>query len=82
MHKHNANNKDKCSSDDVLEACAYISDFKESNEETDGRMSTSKQNLFTNWPYMSAMIVYCIFSLHDIAYTEVTCLVLTGAFWN
>ncbi|XXG50691.1 hypothetical protein AAC387_Pa02g4643 [Persea americana] len=71
LHKHNANNKDKCSSDDVLEACAYISDFKESNEETDGRMSTSKQNLFTNWPYMSAMIVYCIFSLHDIAYTEI-----------
>ncbi|CAJ2638642.1 unnamed protein product [Trifolium pratense] len=29
------------------------------------------ENLFLNWPLMSAIIVYCIFSLHDIAYQEV-----------
>uniref|UniRef100_A0A0E0C0G5 Major facilitator superfamily (MFS) profile domain-containing protein n=2 Tax=Oryza meridionalis TaxID=40149 RepID=A0A0E0C0G5_9ORYZ len=28
-------------------------------------------NLFTNWPLMSAIIVYCIFSLQDVAYAEV-----------
>ncbi|KAF0897898.1 hypothetical protein E2562_001609 [Oryza meyeriana var. granulata] len=28
-------------------------------------------NLFTNWPLMSAITVYCIFSLQDVAYAEV-----------
>ncbi|KAJ3684370.1 hypothetical protein LUZ61_013534 [Rhynchospora tenuis] len=30
-----------------------------------------KQNLLKNWPLMSSILVYCIFSLHDMAYTEV-----------
>ncbi|KAL2942991.1 Protein ZINC INDUCED FACILITATOR-LIKE 1 [Bienertia sinuspersici] len=30
-----------------------------------------KKNLYKNWPLMSAIIVYCIFSLHDMAYTEI-----------
>ncbi|CAJ2638645.1 unnamed protein product [Trifolium pratense] len=29
------------------------------------------ENLFRNWPLMSSIVVYCIFSLHDIAYQEV-----------
>ncbi|GAU33371.1 hypothetical protein TSUD_364960 [Trifolium subterraneum] len=29
------------------------------------------ENLFMNWPLMSSIIVYCIFSLHDVAYQEV-----------
>ncbi|KAK7259686.1 hypothetical protein RIF29_25299 [Crotalaria pallida] len=29
------------------------------------------ENLFLNWPLMSSIIVYCIISLHDIAYQEV-----------
>jgi hypothetical protein len=29
------------------------------------------ENLFLNWPLMSSIVVYCIFSLHDIAYQEV-----------
>lgn len=28
-------------------------------------------SLFTNWPLMSAITVYCIFSLQDVAYAEV-----------
>ncbi|KAL6607028.1 hypothetical protein ACP70R_042681 [Stipagrostis hirtigluma subsp. patula] len=28
-------------------------------------------HLFTNWPLMSAITVYCIFSLQDVAYAEV-----------
>lgn len=31
----------------------------------------SKPSLFKNWELMSAIIVYCIFSLHDMAYVEV-----------
>ncbi|KAI4332867.1 hypothetical protein L6164_017743 [Bauhinia variegata] len=29
------------------------------------------ESLFLNWPLMSSIIVYCVFSLHDIAYSEV-----------
>ncbi|RDY13687.1 Protein ZINC INDUCED FACILITATOR-LIKE 1, partial [Mucuna pruriens] len=29
------------------------------------------ENLFLNWPLMSSIIIYCVFSLHDIAYQEV-----------
>ncbi|CAJ1977973.1 unnamed protein product [Sphenostylis stenocarpa] len=28
-------------------------------------------NLFLNWPLMSSIIAYCVFSLHDIAYQEI-----------
>ncbi|KAJ0707612.1 hypothetical protein HanLR1_Chr09g0320421 [Helianthus annuus] len=28
-------------------------------------------SLLKNWPLMSSIIVYCVFSLHDTAYTEV-----------
>ncbi|CAJ1977971.1 unnamed protein product [Sphenostylis stenocarpa] len=30
-----------------------------------------KENLLLNWPLMSSIIIYCAFSLHDIAYQEV-----------
>ncbi|KAL9242647.1 hypothetical protein vseg_016630 [Gypsophila vaccaria] len=30
-----------------------------------------KENLFKNWPLMSSIMVYCIFSLQDMAYTEI-----------
>ncbi|KAF3774258.1 ZINC INDUCED FACILITATOR 1 protein [Nymphaea thermarum] len=31
----------------------------------------SKKSLIKNWPLMSSVIAYCIFSLHDIAYAEI-----------
>ncbi|XP_010492151.1 PREDICTED: protein ZINC INDUCED FACILITATOR-LIKE 1-like [Camelina sativa] len=30
-----------------------------------------KKSLWKNWPLMSSIIVYCIFSLHNMAYTEI-----------
>lgn len=29
------------------------------------------ENLFLNWPLMSSIVVYCIFSLYDISYQEI-----------
>nr|KYP40112.1 putative membrane protein YCR023C family [Cajanus cajan] len=29
------------------------------------------ESVFLNWPLMSSIIIYCIFALHDIAYSEV-----------
>nr|XP_016442352.1 PREDICTED: protein ZINC INDUCED FACILITATOR-LIKE 1-like isoform X1 [Nicotiana tabacum] len=50
---------------DSYEALEAASDTKEGNE------STPKENLFKNWPLMSSIILYCVFSLHDMAYTEI-----------
>ncbi|CAM8933038.1 unnamed protein product [Rhodiola kirilowii] len=32
---------------------------------------SSIKSLLTNWPLISSIIVYCVFSLHDMAYTEI-----------
>jgi len=32
---------------------------------------TSLKNLLKNWQFMSSVIIYCIFSLHDVAHLEV-----------
>ncbi|XP_028782397.1 protein ZINC INDUCED FACILITATOR 1-like [Neltuma alba] len=39
--------------------------------ETTGKRVQKDENLLLNWPLMSSIIIYCVFSLHDIAYTEV-----------
>ncbi|KAI3908061.1 hypothetical protein MKW98_003706 [Papaver atlanticum] len=31
----------------------------------------SKESLWTNWPLISSIIAYCVFSLHDTAYAEI-----------
>ncbi|KAK7314028.1 hypothetical protein VNO77_39236 [Canavalia gladiata] len=31
----------------------------------------NNENLLLNWPLMSSIIAYCVFSLHDIAYQEI-----------
>ncbi|KAF3664110.1 Protein ZINC INDUCED FACILITATOR 1 [Capsicum annuum] len=49
---------------DSCKALESASDTKEENE------STSKENLFKNWPLMSSIIAYCVFALHDMAYSE------------
>lgn len=60
LHTH----KPSQGSYDALEAATQWFDGKETN-------TTSKKSLFKNWPLMSSVIVYCIFSLHDMAYSEV-----------
>ncbi|XVF23368.1 hypothetical protein REPUB_Repub13aG0032200 [Reevesia pubescens] len=71
LHKHNVNNRSCDDSYDALEAASHESSTKEITEEDEGRESTSKQSLLKNWPLMSSIIVYCVFSLHDMAYTEI-----------
>ena len=31
-----------------------------------------EKSLYKNWPLMSSIIAYCVFTLHDTAYSEVT----------
>ncbi|KAK7334543.1 hypothetical protein VNO80_26302 [Phaseolus coccineus] len=35
------------------------------------KMIQKDKSIFQNWPLMSSIIVYCVFSLHDVAYQEV-----------
>eukprot|EP00262_Sarcandra_glabra_P002348 TRINITY_DN1262_c0_g1_i6.p1 TRINITY_DN1262_c0_g1~~TRINITY_DN1262_c0_g1_i6.p1 ORF type:complete len:492 (+),score=55.64 TRINITY_DN1262_c0_g1_i6:97-1572(+) len=71
LHKHNENIREGYDSIEVLEASPYGSSLKENIEESEGIGVNSKENLLKNWPLMSAIIVYCVFSLHDMAYTEI-----------
>jgi hypothetical protein len=32
---------------------------------------SGKKSLLQNWPWMSTMVPYCLFALHDTAYSEV-----------
>ncbi|XP_040991667.1 protein ZINC INDUCED FACILITATOR-LIKE 1-like isoform X1 [Juglans microcarpa x Juglans regia] len=57
--------------DEGLETGSCNSNINEKTEQIEGTGPTAKENLIKNWPLMSAIIVYCIFSLHDMAYTEI-----------
>lgn len=60
--------------------CAHESD---ETEDTDGkRKKDSTGSLFKNWPLMSSILVYCVFSLHDMAYTEVSYRLFHETVWT
>uniref|UniRef100_A0A7N0U484 Uncharacterized protein n=1 Tax=Kalanchoe fedtschenkoi TaxID=63787 RepID=A0A7N0U484_KALFE len=41
------------------------------SEDDGGKSSTSGKSILRNWPLMSSIIIYCMFSLHDMAHTEI-----------
>ncbi|CAN7114149.1 unnamed protein product [Brassica rapa subsp. narinosa] len=63
---HNHKTADDASSHD--ESIKFLSHDPESHKVTE---RNEKNSLLKNWPLISSIIVYCIFSLHDMAYTEV-----------
>ncbi|KAI7998074.1 Protein ZINC INDUCED FACILITATOR-LIKE 1 [Camellia lanceoleosa] len=66
LHNHNGKD-DSC---DALEAATNESNALEEVKNSGGEVSTSFMSLLKNWPLMSSIIVYCVFQLHDMAYTE------------
>ncbi|KAJ4832683.1 hypothetical protein Tsubulata_039568, partial [Turnera subulata] len=70
LHMHRENG-DKY---DAMETASAVS----KGEGEEEKKSTSEDSLIKNWPLMSSIIVYCVFSLHDMAYTEVS--IITGLF--
>ncbi|XP_020970393.1 protein ZINC INDUCED FACILITATOR-LIKE 1-like [Arachis ipaensis] len=64
LHNHKDNNK----SIDKAEALEAGSNNDDEAEE--------EKSIFQNWPLMSSVIVYCVFSLHDIAYQEVIIIII------
>ncbi|KAI8555955.1 hypothetical protein RHMOL_Rhmol05G0215700 [Rhododendron molle] len=68
LHIH----KEPCEdSIEAVEAVSCGSSEKEITQHFEGREPDSKKSLIKNWPLMSSIIVYCIFSLHGTAYSEV-----------
>ncbi|KAJ4835158.1 Protein ZINC INDUCED FACILITATOR-LIKE 1 [Turnera subulata] len=63
LHMHHENG-DKY---DAMETASAVS----KGEGEEEKKSTSEDSLIKNWPLMSSIIVYCVFSLHDMAYTEI-----------
>ena len=62
---------------DALEATAYGPSEKGNMQNSEERHQTSLQSLLKNWPLMSSIIVYCVFQLHDMAYSEVYIYIFT-----
>lgn len=69
-HKNNETNSDLEIDSQHLETASCNSDAKEGAEKFE-RTKTSKESLFRNWPLMSSIIIYCVVSLQDTAYSEV-----------
>ncbi|KAI9115297.1 hypothetical protein K1719_013616 [Acacia pycnantha] len=79
----------------VLVACIWLPETlhnhkvtDESNEDAEaleneitGEKVQKDDSLLLNWPLMSSIIIYCVFSLHDLAYTEVFSLWAVSPRW-
>ncbi|KAK9067471.1 hypothetical protein SSX86_014800 [Deinandra increscens subsp. villosa] len=53
---------------DESEAASYVPDAEGKTYEKNDSTFIS---LLKNWPLMSSIIIYCVFSLHDMAYAEI-----------
>ena len=67
LHNHKIDD-DAPSPDESCDASKLLSHDPESHKATE---RNERPSLLKNWPLISSIIVYCIFSLHDMAYTEV-----------
>ncbi|CAF2348085.1 unnamed protein product [Brassica napus] len=67
LHNHKIDD-DAPSPDESFDASKLLSHDPESHKAIERNEKTS---LLKNWPLISSIIVYCIFSLHDMAYTEI-----------
>ncbi|CAA2975091.1 protein ZINC INDUCED FACILITATOR-LIKE 1-like isoform X2 [Olea europaea var. sylvestris] len=55
----------------ALDGRVYDPNESEEINVLDSRLLSSKWSLLKNWPLMSSIIVYCIFQMHDMAYSEI-----------
>uniref|UniRef100_A0A0E0F2D9 Major facilitator superfamily (MFS) profile domain-containing protein n=1 Tax=Oryza meridionalis TaxID=40149 RepID=A0A0E0F2D9_9ORYZ len=66
LHKHKAD-ANRSQTVEALES--HLIDPKEKADQN-GSLDC-KKSLLSNWPLMSSIILYCVFSFHDMAYTEI-----------
>ncbi|CAL1404318.1 unnamed protein product [Linum trigynum] len=72
LHIHGKKLNERCDSRNITrEDSAEESTVKGDVEEASNIREPRKANLLQNWPLMSTIIVYCVFSLQEIAYSEI-----------
>ncbi|GAB4836179.1 hypothetical protein Ancab_001092 [Ancistrocladus abbreviatus] len=71
LHVHKDSKSSEDDSFETLEAATCGQIAKGTVQEIEGSMPTLKKSILKNWPLISSIIVYCIFSLHDMAYSEI-----------
>lgn len=71
LHKHNKRNKGQSDLHDVAAGTTNCLNLSESMTHSERSIPNSQRSLLKNWPLVSAIIVYCVFQLHDIAYLEI-----------
>ncbi|KAF8034932.1 hypothetical protein BT93_C1071 [Corymbia citriodora subsp. variegata] len=67
LHTHTSSELDETCED--VETTSLESGMKCKTQKPEGK--APKKSLIRNWPLMSSIIVYCVFSLHDMAYSEI-----------
>ncbi|GLJ49546.1 hypothetical protein SUGI_1050790 [Cryptomeria japonica] len=70
LHKHPLEGEEKGHYDPEIGSKGE-SHQANNKEETTKKNQVQKKSLLKSWPVMSSIIVYCVFSLHDIAYSEI-----------
>ncbi|XP_017983120.1 PREDICTED: probable peptide/nitrate transporter At3g43790 isoform X1 [Theobroma cacao] len=70
LHRHGGKGNQKHDPYDMSEPSLNESGQKNNIVELEERQ-THKPNLLKNWPLMSTIIVYCVFSLQEMAYSEI-----------
>ncbi|CAK7325106.1 unnamed protein product [Dovyalis caffra] len=71
LHKHDEKKISSIDSYDAVESANGTSEGDEIRVDDEERKPTSKRSLLKNWPLMSSIIVYCVFSLQEMAYSEI-----------
>ncbi|XP_023541271.1 protein ZINC INDUCED FACILITATOR-LIKE 1 [Cucurbita pepo subsp. pepo] len=71
LHSHDENVPSPSRTYEALEDQPGDCDGKEATQTDEQNEMPSKSSLFKNWELMSAIVVYCMFSLHDMAYVEI-----------
>ncbi|XP_073044231.1 protein ZINC INDUCED FACILITATOR 1-like isoform X1 [Primulina eburnea] len=71
LHTHHKENIEQDARKAVLEGNSYKSVKQHKIKGSEGSLLLKNRSILKNWPLLSAIMVYCIFQLHDMAYTEI-----------
>ncbi|MBA0836210.1 hypothetical protein Goarm_008443 [Gossypium armourianum] len=71
LHKHAEKANERADLHDISEHSSNDSGQKDNIVELEDKQ-IHKSNLLKNWPLVSTIIVYCVFSLQEMAYSEVS----------
>lgn len=71
LHMHNNKGDGRSDTSDMKGPSSDESGREGGVTEQDEQQKTRKPSLLRNWPLMSSIIVYCVFSLQEMAYSEI-----------